>query len=117
MGKWSFYFLWVIQLFAHLSFLLFGITYFILASVKLEGEAAPEVFGLGFVFIILFILQQRSKNNIRGLMRDRKDFERGWWTVNGRMFEINKRYSLRKKHEIPEMKVRKGLYKRLESKI
>ena len=99
-----FYILWVLQFFAHLSFLLFGGIYFALGFLN---KASPEIFGLGFIFVVLFILQQRSKNNIKELLRDRKDFEREYWGYVD--WSINKRYSLRKKREIPEKKVRKHI--------
>ena len=100
-----FYTIWVMQLVAHLSFLFFGIAYFTLGFIK---KASPEIFSLGFVFFILFILQQRSKNNIKGLMRDRREFidSQNFW-VYGAYIEINERYSVKRKKKIPEKRIRK----------
>jgi len=102
-GRVTFYILWCFQVFAHVAPLLLGTAYFIVA--------AKEALFLGFIFIGMFIYQQRSTNNIKSLFKDRKDFERGYWTLTPRFDELNKRYSLRKKREIPENKVRKHLYK------
>ena len=104
--KLMFYFMWGLQLFAQLSFLAFGIVYIIIGIEKGSFEIAK----MSILFFAIFAYQQRkkSKNTLRELFQDRRDFinSQDFW-VMGSFMQINERYSLKHKKKIPENKLRK----------
>jgi len=102
-----FYFMWLLQLFAHLAFLAFGIA---LVAIDITKGYGGEVAKLSILFFVIFAYQQRksSDNTLREVFKERRDFinSQDLW-VMGSFIQINERYSLKRKRKIPEYKIRK----------
>lgn len=78
--------IFVIQMFASLSFLAFsGIFFFV-------KDARSML--LGTIMLVVFVRMQKGEHSIKQILKDRKEFNRA---MLGPSYPINKRYSFAKK--------------------
>jgi len=102
--KFAFYTVWGLQLLAN-TFIL-GM---IILNFVLPFYGHKEGLILALIFARIFWKTQKDGTGYKDLIKDYKSYKEDqnlWFTAE---WEINKRYSLKNKREIPERKVRKRL--------